>query len=175
MKVKERFLDGVLLIDLECFRDARGFFVERYNRQKFEKLLPAVDFVQDNHSSSVHRTLRGLHFQKGQAKLVTVMRGSISDVVVDIRKGSKTFGEHCIVNLSSENPQLLWVPDGFAHGFCVLSDEGADVFYKTTTHYDSSLESGISYADPDLEIQWPVQSPIVSERDQKLSGFRQLK
>lgn len=174
MIVKQIYLDGIILIDLQSFRDSRGYFVERFNKAKLEKILPPIAFVQDNHSQSVYRTLRGLHFQPGQAKLLTVIRGAISDVVVDIRKNSKTFGQHLEINLSSESPQLLWIPDGFAHGFCVTSREGADVIYKTTTHYDGTKESGIFYADPELRIQWPIGDHIVSDRDQKLMPFAML-
>lgn len=171
MNVKKLDLDGVLLIDLQTHRDGRGYFVERFNRQKLAGVLPTLEFVQDNHSQSVHRVLRGLHFQAGQAKLITAIRGHIVDVVVDIRRNSETYGQHCKVELTSDYPQLLWVPDGFAHGFCVTSPEGADVIYKTTTHYDPKKESGIFYADPKLRIEWPIQDPIVSDRDQKLLSF----
>ncbi len=174
MVVKELHLSGLLLIDLDCHRDSRGYFVERFNKQKLSGLLPALEFAQDNHSQSAHRVLRGLHFQIGQAKLITAIRGHIVDVVVDIRKNSATYGQNCMVKLSSDLPQLLWVPDGFAHGFCVMSNEGADVIYKTTTPYDPKKESGIFYGDPELRIEWPIESPIVSERDQKLMSFSKL-
>jgi dTDP-4-dehydrorhamnose 3,5-epimerase len=167
-------LAGLKLIELPIYHDTRGFFVERFNIRKFaEAGLPAVDFAQDNHSRSVPRVLRGLHFQTdpAQSKFVGAVRGRIWDVAVDIRVDSPTFGQHHAVELSDSNGRLLWIPAGFAHGFCVLGDEPADVFYKVDTLYSPSSESGVLWNDPDLKIAWPIRDPIVSDKDAKLASF----
>jgi dTDP-4-dehydrorhamnose 3,5-epimerase len=136
--------------------DERGFFQETYRENTFRDLGIPVEFVQDNHSRSVHGVVRGMHFQVGDgvAKLVRCARGAILDVVVDIRRGSPTFGEWEAFELSDENFRQVYCPVGFAHGFCVLSDE-ADVMYKQSVYYDGALERGISYDDPDVAIAWP--------------------
>lgn len=173
MKVTRLELRGLALISLTVHRDARGFFVERFQMETFwEHDLP-VQFVQDNHSRSLPGVLRGLHYQRGpaQGKLVGVTRGRIFDVAVDLRAESPTFGQSECLELSDENGLLLWIPAGFAHGFCVLGDEPADVIYKVNAPYNAAGEGGLYWADPELAIPWPVRAPIVSVRDQRLGSF----
>jgi len=170
MTSKELRLKGLLLIETKLFHDERGFFTEHYKKEAYSALgLP--EFVQDNHSRSKPGVLRGLHYQTGphaQGKLVSVIHGRIWDVAVDIRKESPTYGQWEAVELSGENGLQLWIPQGFAHGFCVLGDEDADVFYKVDRPYAPGSEAGIVYHDPSLKITWPVKSPIISEKDLKL-------
>jgi len=128
-------------------------------------------FVQDNHSRSFPNVLRGLHYQPGQGKLVSVIRGRIWDVAVDIRPDSETLGQHYSVELSDENGRMLWIPSGFAHGFCVLGDQPADVLYKVTSVYNPVGEGGIAYDDPELGIKWPIENPIISARDKAQQSF----
>ncbi|MCS7312230.1 MAG: dTDP-4-dehydrorhamnose 3,5-epimerase [Acidobacteria bacterium] len=165
---------GLMLIETQVFEDPRGFFMELYKASEFSAFgLPSV-FVQENYSHSVFRVLRGLHYQKrpkAQGKLVRVLRGEVFDVCVDIRRGSPTYGRWTGLVLSDRNRYALYVPPGFAHGFCVLSDE-AGVIYKTTAEYDPTLEGGIRWNDPDLGIQWPISDPIVSEKDARLPYLR---
>lgn len=175
MQAKRLSLKGLILIDLDCHNDNRGYFTERFHIEKLNGLIPDLKFVQDNHSFSRFKVLRGMHFQKGQSKLISVIRGKVLDVTVDIRLGSETFGKHECVELDSARPQIFWVPDGFAHGFCILSEEGADVIYKTTTVYDPNKENGIFWADKKLGIKWPSLNPIISERDSKLISFDEFK
>ena len=148
------------------FADDRGFFLETYTEREFAAAGIAARFVQDNQSRSKRRVLRGLHYQLDhpQGKLVRVTRGKIFDVAADIRAGSPTFGKWVGVVLDDEKKQALWIPAGFAHGFCVLSDE-ADVVYKATDFYTPSSEKGIRWDDPMLGIQWPIKDPILSEKD----------
>jgi dTDP-4-dehydrorhamnose 3,5-epimerase len=168
-------LEGLLLIELKIWRDERGFFVERFQAAAFQALgLPSA-FVQDNHSRSLPGVLRGLHYQPGQGKLVGVVRGRVWDVAVDIRPTSQTFGQHAACELTDTNGRLLWIPNGFAHGFCVLGDEPADMLYKVDAPYDPAAESGLQWADQDLSIAWPVETPAVSARDQRLSSFAQFR
>lgn len=177
MKVTQTKLEGVKIIELTVHGDKRGFFVERFNEKKFKEAgLPTV-FAQDNHSRSSPGVLRGLHFQHSppQGKLVGAVRGRIWDVAVDVRPNSPTFGEHVGVELSDENGTLLWVPAGFAHGFCVLGEELADVMYKVTETYHAPGEMGLLYNDPALNIPWPIKNPIVSDRDTKLLSFAEYK
>lgn len=164
---------GLMLVNLPVYRDARGFFIERYQNERFREAGLPVRFIQDNHSRSYPRVLRGLHFQRdpAQGKLVGVIRGRIWDVVVDIRPTSSTFGKCMGVELSDENGLLLWVPAGFAHGFCVLGNEPADLLYKVDAPYNAAGESGIHWADPALAIAWPVDQPIMSSRDACLGSF----
>lgn len=165
--------EGLILIELALKTDDRGFFVERYQQALFrDHGLPAA-FVQDNHSRSAPRVLRGLHYQfnPAQGKLVGVIRGSIWDVAVDIRKDSPTYRFSFGVELSDRNGQMLWIPPGFAHGFCVLGEEPADVVYKVDQVYNQSGEGGIRWDDADLAIAWPISNPKVSPRDQALSSF----
>ena len=171
--VKELSLPGLKLIELKLYRDDRGYFTERYVQERFKDFGLPVNFIQDNHSRSKPGVIRGLHYQTNpaQGKLVGAIRGKIWDVVVDIRKGSPTYGKWEAVELSDENGRLLWVPAGFAHGFCVLGTEDADVMYKVDAPYSPKTEGGIVYNDPDLKITWPVNHAIVSSKDQVLQSF----
>lgn len=165
MEVIPTRLDGPVLLRPVVHRDARGFFHESYRRSVFAELGIDDDFVQDNHSRSSRGVLRGMHFQDGMAKLVRCARGAIVDVLVDIRRGSPTFGQWEAFELNDENLHQLYAPVGFAHGFCVLS-ESADVVYRCSSYYDPELEGGIHYADPDVGIAWPEGLEwTVSERD----------
>lgn len=173
MKVHCLDIKGVLLVELTVHGDARGFFVERYQHARFQEQGLPTTFLQDNHSRSGPGVLRGLHFQHtpAQGKLIGVTRGRIWDVAVDIRADSPTFGQCVGAELSDMNGRLLWVPPGFAHGFCVLGDEPADVLYKTDALYNPHGEAGIAWNDPDLAVSWPVAAPLVSERDKNLPSF----
>ena len=166
MQAAKTVLEGPVLIQPEVHGDERGFFQETYRRDLLPELGIDVEFVQDNHSRSQRGVLRGMHFQvgDGQAKLVRCARGAIFDVVVDLRRGSPTFGQWEAHELDDELHRQLYVPVGFAHGFCVTS-ELADVIYKCSTYYDPGLERGIAFDDPDLGIEWPDLDLIVSERD----------
>ncbi len=166
MKVLPTELEGVMIIEPEVFGDKRGFFLESFQRQRYKDAGIDADFIQDNISFSVRHTLRGLHFQypKGQAKLVQVLEGEIYDVAVDIRRGSPTFGRWTSVTLSGENHRQFFLPSGFAHGFCVMS-ETALFMYKCSEYYAPQCEGGICWNDPDLAIPWPVRDPILSQRD----------
>lgn len=169
-------LEGMVIIDPQIFGDPRGYFLENYQKQRYSDAGIAVEFLQDNLSFSQRDTLRGLHFQypRGQAKLVQVLQGEVYDVAVDIRHGSPTFGQWFGVTLSAETQRQLFIPQGFAHGFCVLSDT-ALFMYKCTDYYVPEDEGGICWDDPDLAIEWPVKTPILSDRDQGLSLIRELK
>jgi dTDP-4-dehydrorhamnose 3,5-epimerase len=156
-----------VIIEPKVFGDERGFFLETFHTSRYADLAGiSLPFVQDNFSRSLKGVLRGLHFQKTkpQGKLISVVRGEVYDVAVDIRKGSSTFGQWVGVILSEENKKQLWVPPGFAHGFAVLS-EIADFYYKCTDYYDPSDEGSILWNDPDLAISWPVENPILSDKD----------
>jgi len=168
-------IPGVLLIEPDVFRDSRGFFLETYHQRKYAEGGVAGTFVQDNHSRSVRGTLRGLHAQlrRPQGKLVRAVDGEMFDVAVDIRRGSPTFGKSVGVVLSSENLRQLYIPPGFAHGFCVLSPT-VHVEYKCTDFYDPADEISIVWNDPDLAIQWPVAEPIVSAKDQKAPPLKDV-
>lgn len=160
-------IKGLILIQPQVFNDGRGFFLETYKMSDFAEAGINRLFVQDNHSRSVKGTLRGLHYQKppyAQGKLVRAIRGKVYDVVVDIRKDSPTYGEWYGTNLSDKNKHILYVPEGLAHGFIVLSDT-ADLLYKTTNVYSPESEAGIIWNDPDLNIPWPIDEPILSDRD----------
>ena len=172
MNVVETPLPGVLLLEPRVFGDDRGFFLETFNAARFaERGLPTT-FVQDNHSRSAHGVLRGLHYQRRapQGKLVSVVRGEVFDVAVDIRRGSQSYGRWFGMRLSEERRQLLWIPPGFAHGFCVLS-ERADFLYKCTTLYDAADDRGIRWDDPALGIAWPVSDPVLSAKDRALPSL----
>jgi dTDP-4-dehydrorhamnose 3,5-epimerase len=160
-------IPGVYLIELNIVRDRRGCFVETHHEQRYEKAGITERFVQDNYSRSVRNTLRGLHFQEphAQGKLVMVLEGVVYDVVVDVRKGSPSFGKWYGVELSGENLLQIYIPPGCAHGFCVTSDAAA-FMYKCTEYYSPRDEQGIIWNDPALEIVWPVTTPILSARDQ---------
>jgi dTDP-4-dehydrorhamnose 3,5-epimerase len=162
----ETKLDGVVLLEPEVHGDARGFMVETYRRDAWAELGVDVEFVQHNHSRSSRGTLRGLHFQTepGQAKLVRCPRGRIFDVAVDLRRNSPTYGQWEGHELDDERHRQLFVPAGFGHGFAVLSDE-ADVAYQLSSLYDPATESGIAWDDPEVGVEWPVESPLLSERD----------
>lgn len=168
-------IPDVIAIQRVPYRDHRGFFAEIYRRSEFEAHGIRGPFVQVNHSRSVRGVLRGLHYQKppaAQAKLVTVLRGEIFDVAVDIRRGSPTYGRWVGTVLSGEDGRMLYIPEGFAHGFCVLS-EVADVLYEVTAEYAPELERGIRWDDPDIGIQWPISDPILSEKDAALPLLRE--
>ncbi len=175
MKVTPTSLPDVLLIEPQVFGDERGFFFESYNERSFiEKTGIQARFVQDNHSCSARNVLRGLHYQikQPQGKLVRVVSGEVFDVAVDLRKTSPTFGQWTGAILSAENKRLLWIPEGFAHGFLVLS-EMADFLYKTTDYYTPALERCVSWNDPDIGIAWPLQNaPLVSAKDQQGVALR---
>jgi dTDP-4-dehydrorhamnose 3,5-epimerase len=158
-------LDGPLLVAPTVHGDERGFFLETFRRAEFAELGISDEFVQDNHSRSQRGIVRGMHFQPGMAKLVRCARGAIFDVVVDLRRGSPTFGHWEGRQLDDVEHHQLYCPDGFAHGFCVLS-EVADVVYKTSAYYDPQRESGFSYADPEVAIAWPTDLELTgSQRD----------
>ena len=167
MKITPTELEGVLLIEPRVFGDARGFFLESYNEKRYAERGLTARFVQDNHSCSEPGTLRGLHYQllQPQGKLVRVIRGSVFDVGVDIRRGSPTFGRWVGVVLSAKNKRQLYIPPGFAHGFCVIGETG-EVEYKCTDFYRADDQRGIRWDDPTLAITWPVTTPILSEQDQ---------
>jgi dTDP-4-dehydrorhamnose 3,5-epimerase len=168
VKVSKTTLPGVLIFEPTVFQDARGFFLETYNARRYAEAGLDATFVQDNHSRSRRNTLRGLHFQvtRPQGKLVRVVEGAIWDVAVDIRPDSPTFGQHVGVELTASNFRQIYVPPGYAHGFCVTSDV-AQVEYKCTEFYDAADERGIAWDDPQLAIPWPVETPILSERDRR--------
>lgn len=167
-------LSGPVLLAPAVHGDERGFFVETFRAEALGDLGITERFVQDNHSRSRRGVVRGMHFQPGQAKLVRCARGAILDVLVDIRRGSPQFGEWEAFRLDDAEHHQLYVPDGFAHGFCVLS-ELADVTYKVSTYYDPGAESGFSYADPDVAIDWPdTDSLIGSERDRAAPRLAEL-
>jgi dTDP-4-dehydrorhamnose 3,5-epimerase len=170
--VRETSLPGVLVLEPRVFRDERGFFTETFSTRALEGTGIPHDFVQDNHSRSSRGVLRGLHYQleNPQGKLVHVARGSIFDVAVDIRVGSPTFGKWFGTNLNDENLHSLWVPEGFAHGFLVLS-EVADVIYKCTRLYEGSDDRGVAWNDPRIGIDWPDKHPTVSAKDAEYEGL----
>ena len=168
-------IPDVLLIEPKRFEDERGFFAEIYKLSEFSANGISPTFVQDNHSHSVEGVLRGLHYQKdprAQGKLVSVIKGRIFDVGVDIRRGSPTYGEWVGAILSHEDGRMLYIPPGFAHGFCVLSPE-ADVIYKVTTEYAPKLDRGIVWNDPMIGIQWPISDPILSSKDAGLPSLEE--
>lgn len=171
MKATPTAIPDVLIIEPKVFGDERGFFFESFNRRQFAALIGReVDFVQDNHSRSAQNVLRGLHYQieHAQGKLVRVIQGEVFDVAVDLRKSSPSFGQHVSAQLSAENKRMLWIPEGFAHGFMVLS-ESAEFLYKTTDYWAPEFERGLLWNDPALGIQWPVQgsAPTLSVKDQQ--------
>ena len=174
MKVQSLPLKGLLVLQTQVFRDERGLFFESYRQSRYADAGINVEFTQDNISFSKKNTLRGLHYQEtpGQAKLVMVVQGSIWDVAVDIRPESPTFGQWEGVELNDENFKQFFIPVGFAHGYCVLSDF-ARVQYKVSAAFDSVTERTIAWNDPDLAIQWPMKNPILSIRDQSALPLRQ--
>jgi len=173
---KRLSIPDIILVDPQSFPDDRGFFFESFKESEF--LSGGIDkkFIQDNFSHSIRGVIRGLHFQKtpkAQAKLVSVLKGEIFDVAVDIRKNSPTYGKWVSEILSGDTHNLLYVPEGFAHGFCVISDE-ADVLYKVSNEYSQEHERSIIWNDPKLNIQWPIKKPIISNKDNKLSLLENL-
>ena len=173
---KRLSIPDVILVEPQSFSDDRGFFFESFKESDFFSNGIDKKFVQDNFSHSVNGVIRGLHFQKApkaQAKLVTVLKGKIFDVAVDIRKNSPTYGKWVSEILSDNTHNLLYVPEGFAHGFCVISDE-ADVLYKVSNEYSQEHERSIIWNDPKLNIQWPIKKPIISNKDNKLSLLENL-
>jgi len=177
MKIIKTFIENLLVIEPQLFRDDRGFFYESYNKKKLDKKIKIV-FVQDNESKSIKGVIRGLHFQAPpfeQTKLVSCVSGNILDVAVDLRTNSKTYGKSFSIELSSENNKQLFIPRGFAHGFQVLS-ETAIVNYKVDNYYNSKSDSGIIWNDKDLSIDWKLNiKPILSKKDLKLMSFKDLK
>lgn len=175
MKVEKTKLEGVLLVTPNVFGDDRGFFMETYNRDKAVELGLPAEFVQDNHSKSSYGVLRGLHYQtpQWQGKLVRTVAGEIFDVAVDVRHGSPTFGEWVGFYLNAENKQQLYVPEGFAHGFCVTSDT-AEVVYKCTSLYAPEQEGSLLWNDPEIGIKWPLDKPLLSSKDEQGLRLSQL-
>jgi dTDP-4-dehydrorhamnose 3,5-epimerase len=174
-KVIETPLPGLILFELQVFRDARGFFVETYHEGKYREAGLEATFAQDNMSSSSKHVLRGLHHQwpNPQGKLVSVVHGEIFDVAVDIRPDSPTYGKWHGELLSEENRRQLYIPEGFAHGFCVISDQ-ALVTYKCTRVYDPNGDGSILFSDPDIGIVWPAEEPILSDKDRAAPLLRDL-
>lgn len=167
---KRLSIPEIILIEPKIFHDERGCFIEVYKYSDFAQFGIEESFVQDNHTKSKKNVLRGLHYQKNpraQGKLVRCLRGKIFDVAVDIREGSSTFGQWIGMELSEENNRMLYIPPAFAHGFVVLSDT-ADVIYKCTKEYSPENDRGIIWNDPDISIKWPVENPVISEKDRKL-------
>ena len=175
MNVTETKLPGVLIIEPKVFGDSRGFFKETFQVQRYREVGIEYDFVQDNHSRSQKGVLRGLHFQitKPQGKLVSCSQGAVYDVAVDVNPLSATFGQYVGIELTEDNHRQFWVPPGYAHGFCVLTDT-ADFQYKCTDYYDSSDEGGLIWNDPDVAINWPIGQPLLSEKDAKLPLLKEL-
>ena len=170
MKITDLNLSGVLLVEPDVYTDERGFFLETWHQSRYRDTdFPDVTFVQDNHSRSIQGVLRGLHFQKDfpQGKLVQVTRGRVFDVAVDIRLGSPDFGQWVGHELSEDNHHQMWIPPGFAQGFCALSDL-ADLAYKCTDIYRSDDDLGIIWNDQDIAVQWPIENPRLSDKDKTL-------
>lgn len=175
MKFARTAIPDVIVIEPRVFGDARGFFFESWNARDFSAAGIDAEFVQDSHSRSVRGVVRGLHYQvrQPQGKLIRVIDGEIFDVVVDIRKSSPTCGRHVAARLSADNQQMLWVPPGFAHGFCVISDH-AEILYKQTAYYAPEHERSILWNDPELAIDWPLADvPVLSDKDKAGLPFRQ--
>lgn len=176
MKVIDLRLKGLKLIQPSLFQDERGFFKESYHASRYPQFGIISPFVQDNYSFSKKNVIRGMHFQSspGQDKLVWVVQGKIFDVAVDLRKDSPTFGQWEGVYLDDQSQEQLFIPKGFAHGFCVLSNEGAHVNYKVSALYDSLTEKTFRYDDPVVGIEWPIKNPILSIRDRESPTFEQV-
>lgn len=178
MKITKTALDGVVIIEPQVFEDARGYFFESWNKAKMEEAGLNYDFIQDNQSKSCYGTIRGIHFQKGefsQAKLVRVLQGTVLDVAVDLRKDSKTFGQHVSVELSAENNRQLMIPRGFGHGFSVLTPT-AVFAYKCDNVYNKASEAGIRFDDPALGIDWKVkpEEAVLSDKDKILPFLKDV-
>lgn len=176
MKIIKTDIDGVLIIEPDVFTDARGFFFESYNEKNYRDAGLNFNFVQDNISKSAFGTIRGLHYQVGeyaQGKLCQVIKGKVFDVAVDIRFGSPTFGKYVGAELTEENHKQIWMPPGFAHGFSVLSEE-AIFMYKCTALYSKKDERSILFSDADINIDWRIEKPIVSEKDMLSKKFKDI-
>lgn len=176
MEVIETSLAGVLIIEPRVFGDKRGFFKEIYHLDRYKEMGIEADFVQDNFSRSSKGVLRGMHFQKSkpQGKLIQCLRGEIVDVIVDINPSSKTYGQYESVVINDDNHRQVYIPPGYAHGFCVLSDI-ADISYKCTDFYYPEDEGGIIWNDPDVSIDWPIKDPSLSEKDKVHPRLKDLK
>jgi len=175
MKIKKLDLEGAMIIEPDVYPDGRGYFLETYQETRYRKYGIDVTFVQDNLSFSTKGTLRGLHFQypHSQAKLVQVVRGEVLDIIVDVRYGSPSFGCWSGICLSEENHRQLFVPEGFAHGYCVLSDE-AIFNYKCSDFYMPECEKGVLWSDPGIGIDWPIKTPMLSEKDGQYSLLKNI-
>jgi dTDP-4-dehydrorhamnose 3,5-epimerase len=175
MKVIQTSIPEVIVLEPTAFMDNRGYFIETYQQQKYSKAGISKEFLQDNQSYSVKNVLRGLHFQlrHPQAKLVRVTHGAVFDVAVDIRRNSRTFGQWHGEILSAENKRQMYIPENFAHGFCVISD-GAEFLYKCTDFYVPGDEAGLLWSDPEIAIQWPIKQPILSQKDADLPGLSDI-
>lgn len=175
MKVTTLHIPDVLIIEPQVFSDDRGFFFESFNQERLEKLIGRpFNFVQDNHSKSEKGVLRGLHYQLKpniQGKLIRVVQGEVFDVAVDLRKSSATFGKWVGEVISADNKKLMWIPEGFAHGFLTLS-ESATFLYKTTNYYSQKDEQSIRWDDESINIQWPIKNPLLSPKDKAACLFR---
>jgi len=176
MNINTTPLKGLLVIEPDCFQDERGFFLETYQADRYHKVGIIDEFVQDNQSRSIKGVLRGMHFQvtRPQAQIVTVMRGRIFDVGVDLRSTSSTFGQWYGAELSDDGPRQIYMAPGFAHGFCVLSD-WADLHYKVSLKYDADDEGGLHWNDPYVGIQWPLTEPAVTLRDENFPQLMNLR
>ena len=177
MIIKERRIKGVFEIQLDPYEDERGFFMRVYDDAIFKKYKIHKKWVQENHSLSVEKgVIRGMHFQFSpylEAKLIKVINGKIYDVFIDLRKGSPTFGQWDGINLSADNKKMIYIPRGFAHGFCTLT-ENCEILYKMDNYYAPNSEGSIRWNDPDLGINWPVNNPIISEKDLKAKSFKEF-
>ena len=175
MKIEETPLRGLLVIEPRCFQDERGFFLETYQVARYNEAGIKDVFVQENQSRSIKGVLRGMHFQvkRPQAQIVTVMRGKIFDVGIDLRSTSPSFGQWFGVELHDAGPRQIYMAPGFAHGFCVLSDF-ADLHYKVSRNYDASDEGGLHWNDSEVGIKWPIHSPVVAARDAKYPKLKDL-
>lgn len=176
MEIIKTEIEGLLIIKPKVFEDSRGYFYESYNRERLMEAGIEYDFVQDNQSLSSKGVLRGLHFQNPpheQGKLIRVITGAVIDVAVDIRKNSPTYGKWVSVELSAANKLMFWVPPGFAHGFATLEDN-TTFFYKCTGFYNNAAEGSVLWNDPDLNIDWKISDPMLSERDKLCPLFREL-
>lgn len=174
---EEKEIEGIIIFDTDVFRDERGYFMEYYNEKMFKQnVLENFSFKQDNISLSKKNVLRGLHFQAPpfeQGKLIQVLKGKVMDVAVDVRKGSKTYGKHLKIELSGKNHKQLWIPPGFAHGFLTLEDDTL-FSYKCTNHYSKNHEMDLLWNDDNLNIDWGIENPVISEKDEKATKFEDL-
>lgn len=176
MKIEKVSIDGLLIIEPKIFDDSRGYFFESFNSEKYFPITNNHIFIQDNVSKSKYGTIRGLHYQVGeyaQGKLISVLVGKVLDIAVDIRFGSPTFGKYFEIELSDENKKQFWIPPGFAHGFSVLSEE-VIFTYKCTALYNKDYERSINFNDPELNINWKVENPIVSDKDLCAKKFSEI-